>query len=643
MYLKWNGFFALVTQLSKGSKATCYKKYKLNALFQRHFKRKFCLLASKIVITGMTLLPGSIASADENQQVIEVTKATLIYSDQLSPPGMVEASPVLLPHHWNIHGLYGSAWYAITFSPKTITPNEVWAIYLPDVIMNAQVWLNGALIGSGGQLTPPISRQWHSPLIFSIPTTLIQTSNTVHIRVVAYTNQHAKLGKVYVGPEAKLQTLFTADHFKSVTLSIISGVVTFLLASLLLSIWLKRRESEYFWFAMANLMWCVYSINIFIHDLPIEEHIWEKIIFLSSGWLAIAIAFLMIRLDKKNYPNIEVCLLLVCGIWNIIIAFSSEEKMFVLFPYWLQFCFVTACAGIIHLAWQWTKHRKKQSAVILFLIFFIAIAGLHDVAVQSHWIDLGTGLWLDYSLPLFFLIMSYLLVNRFIQALEETEILNLELETRVEHAGKLLEENHQKILVMEKQQATTQERQRIHRDLHDSIGAKLLSLVYRSSTDEQTELARSALADLRGVVQQAPKIKSNLSNGIYEWEKECTNRCNEANINLAFHIHHLPPDILFNMNIIESIHSILTEALSNAIKHHDSHTITIAIRYRLNCLRFTVKDKSDYSQVTQWQKGAGMNNMQFRIKELNGKIKWQGNHTGGQVSWVFPLEKDNGI
>lgn len=592
--------------------------------------------AIKIALIGLVLLPGSIANADSRQRAIEVTQAGLVYSDHLTPPDMQKADPVLLPHHWNIHGLYGSAWYIFTFSPDSVTLNEVWAIYIPDVIMNAQVWLNGVLIGSGGQLTPPIARQWHSPLMFSVPTALIQTDNTVHIRVVAYTNRHAKLGSVYIGPETELQSRFTADYFTSVTLSIISGVVTFLLAGLLFSIWLKRRESEYFWFALANLMWCVYNVNIFVHNLPVKEQFWEKIVFLSSGWLAIAIAFSMIRLDKKHYPYIEKYLLASCGIWNIIIVFSSEEQMFVLFPYWLQFCFVAACAGIAHLAWQWTKNRKKQNAIILFLIFFIAIAGLHDVAIQSYWIDLGTGLWLDYSLPLFFLIMSYLLVSRFLQALDETECLNMELEERIHHAGKLLEKNYQKILAMEKLQAITQERQRIHRDLHDSIGAKLLSLVYQSATDEHETLARSALADLRGVVQHPPKSINDLSDVVYKWKAECFKRCNEVDISLIFHVYHVPADMLFTTEVTQSIYLILTEALSNAIKHHSSHTITIVVRYRLNYLKFTVKDQSDYSKLKQWQQGVGMHNMQFRVKALNGKIKWQGTHTGGQVSWIFP-------
>lgn len=603
------------------------------------------ILVSVVFLYSLVL--ACVANAQSSaQQSAEITQAKFVFSESLTPPSPQTSDPVLLPHNWELSGLHGSGWYELKFSASKTTTNESWAVYLPEVIMNAQVWLNGTLVGANGQFTPPVSRYWHTPIIFRFPGMMLQPDNTLQIRVVTYTNQHGKLGKVLIGPEAEIQNLFAPHYFKSVTLNIICGAFTLSLAILLFSIWLKRRDSEYFWFSVTSLMWSVYSANIFIHNIPIAEQHWEKLVYLCSGWLAVSIGFLMIRLDGKYYQKIERYLLVCCAIWNVAIVLSPEKMMFQLFPYWLQFCFVISLVGIGHLAWQWLKNRKKQSGIILMLIICVAVAGFHDVAAQSDWIDADNSLWLDYSLPMFFLIMGYLLVSRFIRALEEKETLNLELEDRVKKAGELLEENHQKILAMETQQATTQERQRIHRDLHDSIGAKLLSLVYRSSTDEQTELARSALADLRGVVQQAPKVKSNLSDAIYEWEQECLSRCNEVNTNLVFHIHHLPSDILFNVDVIESIHSILTEALSNAIKHcdhrhNDSRTISIVVCYRLNILKFTVKDQNDYSQVSKWQQGVGMGNMQFRVNALNGKIKWRRNDAGGQVSWIFPLENNN--
>lgn len=587
----------------------------------------------------LTLLLGVASQATEtDKKVIEISQAKWIFSNSELPPEFAEDKEVSLPHHWNRTGLHGSGWYQINFPIHSINRQKTWSVFLPQVIMNAQVWLNGHVIGSGGSLKPPVARHWHSPLMFSFPTTLLEENNRLHIRVIAYTDQHAKLGSVLIGPESEIQSSYSKKYFKSVTLNIVSGIFTMLVATLLFAIWYKRRDSEYFWFAIASLMWSFYSINIFVINIPIREEYWEKIVFLSSGWLAISIGFLMVRLDQRSYKNTEKTLLWISLLSNAIVFMTPEEHMFTLFPIWLQFSFLVGCSGIAHLAWCWYSHKKKQAGLILLMILGIAIAGVHDVAVQSGWLDLGDGLWLDYTLPLFFLIMSYLLVSRFLRALDEKESLNLELESRVLKAGNLLEKNYRKILFMEKQQATTNERERIHRDLHDSIGAKLLSLVYRSSNDAEAELARSALSDLRNVVHQAPVSEQSLLDAVYGWESNCVKRCVEAGKVADFHIHHLPETIDLSKSKIHNLDAILSEALTNSLKHSNSIKINISIRYRLGFLKFEVHELGSFKGQATWVEGCGMTNMRYRVEQLNGRITWKQAGSSNSVSWIFPIE-----
>ena len=54
-----------------------------------------------------------------------------------------------------------------------------------------------------------------------------------------------------------------------------------------------------------------------------------------------------------------------------------------------------------------------------------------------------------------------------------------------------------------REQAASQERERIYSDLHDDLGAKLLSLVYRAESPVQADLARAILQDLRDVVTRS--------------------------------------------------------------------------------------------------------------------------------------------
>lgn len=602
----------------------------------------FFLRFSQFFIVFIAVLFSVQGIAKEEKGISTLDTGLIIFSTDLTPPNFNKANTVSLPHNWDKPGIHGTAWYQFNYNATRADKEQVWAIYLPEVVMTADIWLNGNRIGSAGSQSPPVARRWHSPLMFSFPASLLQEDNVIQIKVAAYMNEHGKLAKIVVGPETALRGQFELHHFKAVTLNAICGLLVFSIAILLFIIWLKRGESEYFWFATACLMWGIYSANIVVYNIIISEEYWEKIVFLCSGWLGIAVAFLLVRLDNKYYPKPERFLLILCAFWSIFIFVAPEEKMFSYFPYWLQLGSFTTLAAILHLFWFWLKNPRRSTGAILVLISGIAVAGLHDVADQSGWIDSKTGLWLDFSLPLFFIIMSYILVSRFLLALQESEKLNQELEGRANRAEKKILQNYQEMLALETNQAADKERQRIHRDLHDSLGAKLLSLVYRSENNKESELARSALNDLRSIVQQSPVVEkemiiTSLMESIYEWEEDCINRCSESNKQLEFHILGFSKKTKVAMKDSKTLQAILSEALTNSIKHGLGEAIKIVAHYRAPYLKFSVKDNSDYSQMNDWQQGCGMENMQYRIAELKGKIKWSGNAKGGQVSWILPL------
>src|SRR4029453_18815402 len=78
-------------------------------------------------------------------------------------------------------GLEG--WYRprVTLSAA---PDALWAVYLPRVIMNAAVWVNGQFVGDGGRLRDPITRNWNRPLLFAVPAgPLAPGANTVDVNL----------------------------------------------------------------------------------------------------------------------------------------------------------------------------------------------------------------------------------------------------------------------------------------------------------------------------------------------------------------------------------------------------------------------------------------------------------------------------
>ncbi|MBL4712069.1 MAG: hypothetical protein JKX75_06175 [Gammaproteobacteria bacterium] len=129
------------------------------------------------------------------------TTAEKIISDASSPPVKFLDNKVTLPDNWQHEqsGFYSTVWYQITFT-HTGKLNFQWAVYLPDVNMNAEVWLNGIRLGSGGSLLKPVSRYWHSPMMFTFSPSDLLHENKLTIKVAAYANEFGHLGLVTVGP-----------------------------------------------------------------------------------------------------------------------------------------------------------------------------------------------------------------------------------------------------------------------------------------------------------------------------------------------------------------------------------------------------------------------------------------------------------
>ena len=78
--------------------------------------------------------------------------------------------------------------------------------------------------------------------------------------------------------------------------------------------------------------------------------------------------------------------------------------------------------------------------------------------------------------------------RRVARALAETQRMNAELEARVQQKQRELEQNFEKLERLSRAAAVAEERQRIMTDMHDGIGAQLISALSLAESDEAPAL-----------------------------------------------------------------------------------------------------------------------------------------------------------
>jgi signal transduction histidine kinase len=192
-------------------------------------------------------------------------------------------------------------------------------------------------------------------------------------------------------------------------------------------------------------------------------------------------------------------------------------------------------------------------------------------------------------------------------------------------------------------QATAQERERIYGDLHDDLGAKLLSLVYEAESPRQADLARAVLQDLRDVVTRSRGTPGTLGDVLADIRAEAQQRLGVVGIGLAWDAPDGLPDPVLDTGRALHLYRIVREAISNVIRHAEARRLRVRVRHADGELRLELTDDGSGAAVEVAGNGSGsgtgMRTMRERAGELAGDIRWTpGTEGGTKVLLALPLD-----
>lgn len=185
---------------------------------------------------------------------------------------------------------------------------------------------------------------------------------------------------------------------------------------------------------------------------------------------------------------------------------------------------------------------------------------------------------------------------------------------------------------LNEQAALAAERERIYRDLHDDVGAKLLGLAIsaqRSNHARDADLALSALQDLRDVVSRSPHAGMRLDHLLADMRAENVQRAQAANIELRWYEQGCEIECTVNPAAAINLSRLLREAVSNVLRHARATQLDIGLAVQADCLVVTVRDDGVGLPETGFKSGRGMEGMLARAKLLGGNIRWEAVSPGG--------------
>lgn len=190
------------------------------------------------------------------------------------------------------------------------------------------------------------------------------------------------------------------------------------------------------------------------------------------------------------------------------------------------------------------------------------------------------------------------------------------------------------------------ERQRLAREIHDSLGQTLLaanlmlSRAKESNDTEKKELISSASELIRGSIAESRAIINNLRPPVISElgiEEAIKALCREMNLStgleITLKIEELPVNLPEHVKIY--LFRILQEALNNIQKHAQATQVSIQFSRTTSTVRLFIKDNGKgIHKLTHLKAGNGISNMRDRTQLLDGTFRIDNCGTSGSGTCI---------
>ncbi|MEQ6250172.1 ATP-binding protein [Sulfitobacter sp. HNIBRBA3233] len=205
------------------------------------------------------------------------------------------------------------------------------------------------------------------------------------------------------------------------------------------------------------------------------------------------------------------------------------------------------------------------------------------------------------------------------------------------------------------ERGTILERDRISRDIHDNIGAQLLSALHSSEIGRKDDLLRESLSDLRTIVNDGFLAEYPLGSVIADLRLETSDRLATRDLRLIWRDAVRDPaddtadEMMIPFEVVNGLRSILREAISNVLRHARATEVEVDLSWNPVEISLMVQDNgigtdaAHPAGVVPLKGGNGIPNIIERATALAGKGQVGGRidgATGTRITVSLPIDPD---
>ncbi|HEY9067814.1 MAG TPA: ATP-binding protein, partial [Burkholderiaceae bacterium] len=504
------------------------------------------------------------------------------------------------------------------------------------------------------RMTEPVTRNCHYAQLVTLPPALLQDrGNTLDLQVrghalqrVASRQQAAGLSELKIGPQALLAQQQAQHRFWNITAVQALGIAIAVLGIVMIALgWMGRQAAYFSYFGWLALAWALMSLRIWWRDMPWENGVIEFLFCTAfAPVVALAVQFLLSYADLRS-RWIENALALQWVLLPVTLLLGGPMRLFGLANAWYVVLAVETIAAMGLYLWI-TKRQKRDEKRADFwpmvgilglgcVLLLIELASQYEVPGLTHLPLLHLGV------PVLLGAVAARLLQVFARSLQAAEASRSTLEARVREATAEIEHNFAQLAEMRVEQVTEKERKRIAADLHDDLGAKLLTIVHTSESERISSLAREALEEMRLSVRGLTGKPVRLADALADWRAETVLRLGQANIEADWRGPTEETEQLLPARGFVQTTRILREAVSNIIKHSGASHCKVRCAISDRQFGLTVQDNGKGIPMEldgKLDRGHGMSSMKHRAKQMQGQcLVESGPGYGTVIRLTLPL------